>query len=299
VADAVRDKQENTLFLSGVRLPATLKVTTVLGDALEQADLIVFAVPSHVARTVLSQMASIVSLETPLVSATKGIEERSLLLMTDLIRETLSRRAETLAVLSGPSFALEVCRGYPTAVVLAGADRALIRRLQALFMTPRFRVYGSADMTGVQLGGALKNVIALAAGVVDGLGLGYNTRAALMTRGLAEMIRLGAAMGADPQTFYGLSGVGDLVLTCTGPLSRNHAVGVRLGKGDRLADIQRDTKTVAEGIRTSRAALELAVRHRVDMPIVREVCAVLFDGKPPRQAVADLMERAAKEETGY
>jgi glycerol-3-phosphate dehydrogenase (NAD(P)+) len=182
-------------------------------------------------------------------------------------------------------------------VVLAGTDPELIRRLQCLMMTPILRVYAGSDVVGVQLGGALKNVMAVAAGVVDGLQLGHNARAALITRGLAEMIRLGNAMGAETRTFYGLSGIGDLVLTCTGPLSRNYTVGVRLGQGERLADILKETAAVAEGVRTSRAAAGLANRYQIDMPIVKEVCCVLFDGKSPRRAVNELMERAAKDET--
>ena len=178
----------------------------------------------------------------------------------------------------------------------AGQDAGAVKAIQALFMTPNFRVYADDDLIGVQLGGSLKNVMALAAGVVDGLELGHNARAALITRGLAEMIRLGMAMGADPRTFYGLSGVGDLILTCTGPLSRNHSVGVRLGRGERLEGILASMQAVAEGVRTAKAALGLAQRCAVDMPIVQEVNAVLFADKPCRQAVGDLMEREAKEE---
>ncbi|MGQ0811149.1 MAG: NAD(P)H-dependent glycerol-3-phosphate dehydrogenase, partial [Nitrospiraceae bacterium] len=192
----------------------------------------------------------------------------------------------------------EVADGHPTAVCLAGRDPSLVKRFQQLLMAPTFRVYADTDVIGVQLGGALKNVMALAAGIVDGLGLGHNARAALITRGLAEMVRLGAAMGADSHTFYGLSGVGDLVLTCTGPLSRNHAVGARLGKGERLETILESMQAVAEGVRTARAASGLAARYGVEMPIVREVNAVLFQGKSCRQAVGELMEREAKEEKG-
>lgn len=298
VVEAIRNKQENTLFLPGVRLPQSLSPTTSLAEALQERDLLVFAVPSHAARSVLRQMAPHLSGAIPLVSATKGIEEDTLKLMSQVIQETLpSGMHHSLAVLSGPSFAIEVCTGRPTAVLLAGEDVELVRRLQALVMTPFFRVYAGTDLIGVQLGGALKNVIALAAGVVEGLGLGHNARAALITRGLAEMIRLGTVMGADPRTFYGLSGMGDLVLTCTGPLSRNYTVGLRLGKGDKLQEILKETHAVAEGVRTSRAALGLAVRFGVEMPIVREVCAVLFEVKPPQRAVTDLMERAAKDET--
>jgi glycerol-3-phosphate dehydrogenase (NAD(P)+) len=203
-----------------------------------------------------------------------------------------------LMVLSGPSFAAEVSQGQPTALCLAGQEASLVSTFQAALMTPALRVYVDSDMIGVQLGGALKNVMALAAGVVDGLGLGHNARAALITRGLAEMIRLGNAMGADARTFYGLSGVGDLVLTCTGALSRNHTVGVRLGKGEPLATILASMQAVAEGVRTARAASGLAHRHGVEMPIVREINAVLFEGKSCRKAVTDLMERDAKSEKG-
>jgi glycerol-3-phosphate dehydrogenase (NAD(P)+) len=201
-----------------------------------------------------------------------------------------------LTVLSGPSFATEVCQGHPTAVVLAGNDPDLVKQQQDCFMTPTFRVYAGDDHVGVQLGGSLKNVMALAAGVVDGLELGANTRAALITRGLAEMIRLGVAMGASQETFHGLSGVGDLVLTCTGAQSRNHRVGVRLGRGESLEIILKETRTVAEGVRTAAAARGLAERHRVDMPITRAIADVLFNGLSPREAVRQLMERAAKEE---
>lgn len=298
VVEAIRHKHENTLFLPGVRLPTSLSPTISVGEALQDREWLVFAVPSHAARAVLRQIGPLLAGPIPLVSATKGIEEGTLQLMSQVIRETLPPGMQrSLAFLSGPSFAAEVCRGQPTAVVLAGEDVELVRRLQALLMTPFFRVYAGTDLIGVQLGGALKNVMALAAGVVDGLGLGHNTRAALITRGLAEMVRLGTAMGADPRTFYGLSGVGDLVLTCTGALSRNYTVGLRLGKGHQLQEILTETHAVAEGVRTSRAALGLADRFGVEMPIVREVCAALFEGKSPQQAVADLMVRAAKDET--
>src|SRR6058998_1345526 len=297
VVEAIRHKHENTLFLPGVRLPTSLSPTISLGEALQDRELLVFAVPSHAARAVLRQIGPLLSGPIPLVSATKGIEEGTFQLMSQVIQETLPPGMHrSLAFLSGPSFAAEVCRGQPTAVVLAGEDVELVRRLQALLMTPFFRVYAGTDLIGVQLGGALKNVMALAAGVVDGLGLGHNTRAALITRGLAEMVRLGTVMGADARTFAGLSGIGDLVLTCTGGLSRNRGVGVQLGQGKKLADILAGTRTVAEGVGTAKAAKALAERHRVEMPIVREVCAVLFEGKDSRRAVTDLMERAARPE---
>jgi glycerol-3-phosphate dehydrogenase (NAD(P)+) len=205
---------------------------------------------------------------------------------------------QSLMALSGPTFATEVSQGQPAALCLAGKNPAVVNRFQSVLMSPALRVYGDHDVVGVQLGGALKNVMALAAGIVDGLGLGHNTRAALITRGLAEMVRLGAAMGADPRTFYGLSGLGDLVLTCTGALSRNHMVGVRLGQGERLEAILGGMHAVAEGVRTAKAALGLAVRHRVEMPIVQEINSVLFEGKSCRRAVTDLMEREAKAEKG-
>lgn len=299
VLDSIAAKHENQLFLPGVRLPGSLRVTNVLPEAVEQCDGVLFVVPSHVARLVLQQMGPLLSRPLPIVSATKGVEEDTFKLMTQVIGDVLPAHLhDGLMVLSGPSFAMEVCQGQPTALCLAGTNAPLVESFQSAFMTPALRMYADSDVIGVQLGGALKNVMALAAGVVDGLGMGHNTRAAMITRGLAEMVRLGAAMGADPRTFYGLSGVGDLVLTCTGTLSRNHQVGVRLGQGEKLETILGGMQAVAEGVRTSRAAAGLAVRHGVEMPIVREVNAVLFEGKSCRKAVSDLMERVAKPEKG-
>ena len=297
VVQAIEQRRENVVFLQGVQLPSTLTATNQLSDAVAGADCVIFAVPSHVARLVLSRIGPLLPQSVPFVSATKGIEETTLKLMTQVMQEVLpSHMRKSLMVLSGPSFASEVSQGKPTALCLAGQDPGAVKAIQALFMTPTFRVYADDDLIGVQLGGSLKNVMALAAGVVDGLELGHNARAALITRGLAEMIRLGLAMGADPRTFYGLSGVGDLILTCTGPLSRNHSVGVRLAKGERLDGILASMQAVAEGVRTAKAALGLAQRCGVDMPIVQEVNAVLFADKSCRQAVGDLMERGAKEE---
>lgn len=299
VVDSIRSKHENQLFLPDVTLPPSLGVTNTLTEAVEESDGLLFVVPSHVARPVLRQVAPLLQRSLPIVSATKGVEEDTLKLMTEVMQDVLPASLhDRLLVLSGPSFATEVSQGQPTALCLAGKDRALVEAFQTAFMAPALRIYADSDVIGVQLGGALKNVMALAAGVVDGLGLGHNTRAALITRGLAEMVRLGIAMGADPRTFYGLSGVGDLVLTCTGALSRNHAVGVRLGQGEQLETILGSMQAVAEGVRTSRAAAGLAARHGVDMPIVREINAVLFEGKSCRKAVSDLMERVAKPEKG-
>lgn len=299
VVAAINSKCENLPFLPGIALPPSIKATNKLDEAVDGSDGLLFVVPSHVARSVLQRMVPMLSCPVPIVSATKGIEEDTLKLMTQVMRELLPTPVhDRLMVLSGPSFATEVGRGQPTAICLAGEDRGLVETFQGVFMTSSVRVYADSDVIGVQLGGALKNVMALAAGVVDGLGLGHNARAALITRGLAEMVRLGSAMGADPRTFSGLSGVGDLVLTCTGALSRNHTVGVRLGQGEELASILGSMKAVAEGVRTSRAAAELAGRYGVEMPIVREINAVLFENKSCRRAVSDLMERVAKPEKG-
>lgn len=298
VVDSITSRRINSLFLPGVELPATVLATTSLKETATGADVLVVVTPSHVLRMVMEQLKPALSTEVPLVLATKGIEEDTLLLTTQVVEAVLGPMTRRrLTVLSGPSFAAEVCQGHPTAVVLAGEDAALVKRHQDLFMTPRFRVYAGDDVIGVQLGGALKNVIALAAGVVDGLGLGANTRAALITRGLAEMIRLGSAMGASPQTFYGLSGVGDLILTCTGSQSRNYSVGVRLGRGASLQAILKESRTVAEGVRTAAAAYGLAGRYGIEMPIVQSIFAVLFEELAPREALRQLMERAAKEES--
>ncbi|MDF0645492.1 MAG: NAD(P)-dependent glycerol-3-phosphate dehydrogenase [Nitrospira sp.] len=299
VVESIHTSRENRLFLPGVILPRSLVVTHILGEAVQNCDGVLFVVPSHVARSVLREMAPLLSTDLPIISATKGVEEDSLQLISQIMDDVLPRHLrDRILVLSGPSFAAEVSEGQPTALCLAGRDGELVSAFQAACMTPALRIYADSDLIGVQLGGALKNVMALAAGVVDGLGLGHNTRAALITRGLAEMVRLGTAMGADPRTFYGLSGVGDLVLTCTGTLSRNHTVGVRLGRGEKLETVLSGMQAVAEGVRTARAALGLARRARVEMPIVQEINAVLFEGKSCRRAVTDLMERGAKPEKG-
>jgi glycerol-3-phosphate dehydrogenase (NAD(P)+) len=300
VVDAINNSHENPVFLKGVSLPHSLKATSSLVEVVQHGHGILFAVPSHLTRSVLHQVVPCLSGPLPLLCATKGIEEDTSKLMTQVMEDVLPPAMHpVLMVLSGPSFASELAMGQPTAVCLAGPDEQLVRRFQSLLMTPVFRVYADADMIGVQLGGALKNVMALAAGVIDGLDLGLNARAALITRGLAEIVRLGVAMGADPRTLYGLSGVGDLVLTCTGTLSRNHAVGVRLGRGETLQAILAGMQAVAEGVRTARAALALARRHRVDMPIIQEINAVLYENKSCRKAVSALMERDAKSEKGW
>lgn len=299
VVHAINTAHENPIFLKGVTLPHGLIATSSLEEATKSCEGLVFAVPSHATRSVLHNLRPFLSDPIPLICATKGIEEETAKLMTQVMEDELPPSIhKALMVLSGPSFAAELSAGLPTAVCLAGQDALLVQRFQNALMTSVLRVYADSDLLGVQLGGALKNVMALAAGVIDGLELGLNARAALMTRGLAEIIRLGVSMGADPRTFYGLSGVGDLVLTCTGTLSRNHSVGVRLGKGERLGTIVNGMQAVAEGVRTARAALTLALRHQVEMPIIQEINAVLYENKSCRKAVSDLMERDAKLEKG-
>jgi glycerol-3-phosphate dehydrogenase (NAD(P)+) len=299
VANAITTKHENSIFLPGVTLPRTLVATSSMADAVESCEGLLFVVPSHVTRPVLQTLVPCLSGPIPLISATKGIEEGTSKLMTQVMDEVLPPFMQPMIMaLSGPSFATELSAGKPTALCLAGREQTLVQQFQQALMTPAFRVYADTDLIGVQLGGALKNVMALAAGVVDGLELGLNARAALITRGLAEIVRLGVAMGADARTFYGLSGIGDLVLTCTGTLSRNHTVGVRLGKGEKLETILGGMQAVAEGVRTAHAALGLARRHGVDMPITQEINAVLFEHKSGRKAVSDLMEREAKPEKG-
>lgn len=299
VVDAINNTHQNPMFLKDLALPATLKATSSLAEATHARDGILFVVPSHVTRPVLQKLSDCLSKPIPLISATKGIEEGTAKLMTQVMEEVLPASMHgRLMALSGPSFATELSAGRPTAVCLAGRDKQLVQQFQQALMSPVFRVYADTDLVGVQLGGALKNVMALAAGVVDGLELGLNARAALITRGLTEIVRLGTAMGADPRTFYGLSGVGDLILTCTGTLSRNHSVGVRLGQGEALEAIVGGMQAVAEGIRTAHAALGLARQYGVDMPITQEINAVLFEHKSCRKAVSDLMERDAKMEKG-
>ncbi len=293
-------KGENSLFLPGVTLPKALSATHSLQDAVAGTGLIVLAVPSHAMRPVVRQLIPALPEPLPIVVASKGIEEDSHQLMSQVLDALLpSGWAHGITVLTGPSFAAEVSRDKPTTILLAGQDAGLTAHLQTVFISAAFRVYTGTDHIGAQLGGALKNVMAIAAGVVDGLELGLNARAALITRGLAEVIRLGVALGADVHTFYGLSGLGDLVLTCTGTLSRNHAVGLQLGQGRQLEDILNETVTVAEGVRTTKAAMALARQFQVEMPIVQGVHAMLFEGKPPRQIVADLMSRSAKEEIPF
>jgi len=297
VAESIRVRHENELFLPGIQLPESLTVTNDLEEALEGAAIVVTAMPSHVCRTLHEQMLPHLNPAMTFVSATKGLETDRLLRMSEVIGEVLGPKfPPRLAVLSGPSFAREVACGQPTAIVVASEDRPTSRLVQKEFSSQSLRLYTSGDVVGVELGGAVKNVIALAAGVVEGLGLGANPRAALITRGLAEMTRLACACGAQRETLGGLTGMGDLVLTCTGALSRNHQVGIELGKGRKLAEIIGSMRTVAEGVKTTRATVALAARQGVEMPITQQVHRILEGEVSPRDAIRELMERSLKDE---
>ncbi len=289
--------RENATFLPGFPLPPNLEVTNDLEQALDGAGLVLSTVPSHGIRGVFKDASARIGEDAVIVSASKGIEQESHLLCSGILREVLpSFLKDRVVILSGPSFAKEVSQELPAAVSAASKDMLLASKVQEIFSTPYFRVYTNSDPVGVELGGALKNVMALAAGASDGLGLGANARAALITRGLVEITRLGVSMGAEPSTFYGLAGMGDLVLTCTGTLSRNHSVGFKVGSGQTPQEVVSEMKMVAEGVKTSLAASELAEMRGVEMPITEQVRNVFYEGKPPKDAVMELMVRELKEE---
>ncbi len=295
-AEMLRDR-ENRQFLPGFSLPASVHAKSSLGEALGEATLVVLVLPSHAFRETLVLARPFLRRDATLVSATKGIETDTLMLMSEVLVDVLGEDArERCTFLSGPSFAAEVAQELPTNVVVAGVDPDLTELVQRRFATPRFRVYSSDDPVGVEVGGALKNVIAIAAGACDGLGFGHNTRAALITRGLAEMARLAVVKGANPLTLAGLSGMGDLVLTCTGDSSRNRTVGVELGRGRRLDDVLAGLGHVAEGVRTAQSAHQLALSLGVELPIISEVYRVLYEGKAPAEAVSDVLGRPLKRE---
>jgi glycerol-3-phosphate dehydrogenase (NAD(P)+) len=302
VCEAVNQRRENQLFLPGQRIPEAVRATNSLEEVLRGAEMVLSVIPSHHVRAVFHRMQPHLRPEMLFVSATKGLENESLLRMTEVIKEVLGVRPRNgfdprIGALSGPSFALEVARGDPTAITIASSDSGLARRVQADFSDPCFRVYTNEDVTGVEMGGALKNIIAIAAGVCAGLGLGHNSVAALITRGLAEITRLAVACGARRDTMAGLSGMGDLVLTCTGGLSRNRTVGVELGRGRKLSDIIAGMHgMVAEGVLTTNAAVDLACKMKVEMPITQQIHAILQDGKSPRDAIHELMTRPGKGE---
>jgi glycerol-3-phosphate dehydrogenase (NAD(P)+) len=298
LVESIRSRRENDLFLPGIELDLSLACTNSLQEAVAGAEMVLVVVPTQVLRGVVRQIIPHLSATALVVSASKGIELESLQLVSQIYEELLPTEVyRRFAVLSGPSFAREVAREMPTAVVAAAGDEQVARRVQQLFSTDYFRVYTNDDVIGVELGGAIKNVIAIAAGVSDGLGFGSNTRAALITRGLAEMSRLGKALGGSAATFAGLAGMGDLVLTCTGDLSRNRSVGLALGQGRTLADILGEMRMVAEGVKTAESAWLLARKLGVEMPIIQKVHQLLYEGKPAREAVLELMTRDLKPET--
>jgi glycerol-3-phosphate dehydrogenase (NAD(P)+) len=294
VVESINTRHANPRFLSGIALDARVEATHDMARALSDTALAAYVTPSHVLRPVVRAAVASVPRECTVVVATKGIERGSLRVMTEVVCEELPQRP--VVALSGPSFALEVAAQQPTAVVAASDHADAAELVQRAFSNDRFRVYTHDDVTGVEVGGALKNVIAVATGIAEGLGLGFNTRAALITRGLAEITRLGVALGASPLTFAGLAGMGDLVLTSTGALSRNRALGVDLAKGRKLNDLLAARETVAEGVVTAHSAHALASREGIEMPIVRAVHRILFEGAAPRDAIGDLMTRELRAE---
>jgi glycerol-3-phosphate dehydrogenase (NAD(P)+) len=294
VAASITREHENRRFLAGARLSSAVRATTELRDALDGADLVCVATPSHLLRGILRAGVAHLAPTATICVASKGIETGTLALMSDVVMEEAPGRP--VVALSGPSFAVEVVAQQPTAIVAASDDDVASAMVQEALSNTHFRVYTHDDIIGVELGGSLKNVIAVAAGIVEGVGLGFNSRAAIITRGLAEMTRLGNALGARPATFAGLAGMGDLVLTCTGALSRNRALGVAVGQGATLGEALAGKETVAEGVTTTRSAHALAAREGVEMPIVATVHRILFDGHPARLAVNDLMARELRAE---
>lgn len=289
------EKREHESKLPGVRLPEDMKITADLEDSLQDPDVAVLAVPSPFTRSTAHRMAPFVKKGQIIVNVAKGVEEHTLMTLSEIISEEIPQA--DVCVLSGPSHAEEVGKGLPTTCVVSAEKRETVEYLQGIFMSPVFRVYTTPDILGVELGGALKNVIALAAGTADGLGYGDNTKAALITRGIAEISRLGTKMGARAETFYGLSGIGDLIVTCASVHSRNRKAGYLMGKGYTMQEAMDEVKMVVEGVYSARAAKSLAEKYQVEMPIIEEVNKVLFEDKPAADAVRDLMLRDKKVET--
>ncbi len=301
LAEVMRERHENSTYLPGILLPHEVRVSSDLARTLAGADIVIGAMPSAHSRTVYSQAIRFFGNETAFISATKGLEPATHLRMSKVLAHVLLQAsrdalADRIAVLSGPSFAAEAARGEPTAVVLAGTDAALTTQLQEELAGPSFRLYTNDDVLGVELAGAMKNVMAIAAGACLGLGFGANAQAALVTRGLAEMTRLAVALGARGSTLGGLAGLGDLVLTCTGTLSRNKYVGEQLGRGKHLAEILSGMRMVAEGVDTVKPLLAVAGEYKIELPIAEQVEAMIYEGKSPREAVRDIMERPLKRE---
>ena len=293
LAEEINKTRINKTYLPDVLIPDDIKVTNNIGDSIKKARYVLNAIPAQYVRTVFKEAIPYIPDEATLISVSKGIERGTLLTVSSVLKELTDH---TIAVLSGPSFAKEVIKKLPTAVTLAAEDKNTGLMLQEIFNLNNFRVYTHDDIIGAEIGGALKNVMAIASGISDSLGLGNNTRASLITRGLIEMTRLGVAMGAKERTFSGLSGIGDLVLTCTSPLSRNYTVGVKLGHGLKPRDILNQTKSVAEGVATAESAYNLSKKYNIEMPIVEQVYRVLYEDKDPAFAVKDLMERSLKSE---
>jgi glycerol-3-phosphate dehydrogenase (NAD(P)+) len=289
--------KENAIYLPGLKLLPPIRATSNLEEALAHSELVAVGIPSQATRDVLSKAKHQMPQGVPVVTVAKGIENHTLCTMTEVLEQTLGPEFHSqIAVLSGPSFAKEMMKKMPTVVTIAAKNEATAKAAQRAFSSEVFRAYTSTDVVGVQVGGALKNVIAIAAGMSDGLGLGHNSRAAIITRGLAEIARIAVKMGGNPLTLAGLSGMGDLVLTCTGELSRNRTVGMQLGQGKSIADILKDMKQVAEGVKTAQSAKDLAIKMQVEMPICEQVHAILYEGKSPKAVVQELMTRTPRSE---
>ncbi len=297
VAESIRKERTNPVYLPDVRIPEAVHPSSSLEKVLSGTEIVICAVPSHVCRNVFEQMLPFLTPEMTFVSATKGIENETLMRMSEVITDVVEKSfTPRVAAISGPTFALEVARGEPTALVVAGPDASLRLFLQKELSAPRFRLYTNPDIVGVEIGASVKNIIAIASGVVSGLNLGHNATAALITRGLAEIMRLAEACGGRSETLAGLAGLGDLVLTCTGHLSRNRQVGRALGEGKKLDEIISSMRMVAEGIKTSKSTAALANKLSVEMPISQQIYSVLYEGNSPEHAITALMERELKEE---
>jgi len=291
----VRQKRENVKFLPGIFIPPEIEITSCLEEVVKESEVIIVALPSQVVRGVVERLSTMIIPGVVIISAVKGLEISTMKRISEVIGESIPQKIQ-IGVISGPSHAEEVSRKIPTAVVSSGQDEKTAKFIQELFLTPNLRVYTNTDLVGVELGGALKNIMAIAAGISDGLGLGDNTKAALITRGLVEIIKIGRVLGAKEATFLGLSGLGDLVVTCTSKYSRNRYLGEMIGKGSSLQEVLDSMTMVAEGVPTTKAAKELAKKVNIELPITNEVYKVLFEGKDPKQAVSDLMMRSAKAE---
>ena len=298
VAKELGEIRENKLMLPGAKIPKNVRITSDFGESVSNRDVLILAVPSHIMREVATGLSKVDFGKAVLVNVAKGIENDTLMRMSEVIHDSIPGLSESqVATLSGPSHAEEVSRQIPTAVVAASRNLKTAQDVQRIFMTPNFRVYASSDLIGVELGGSLKNIIAIGAGISDGVGYGDNTKAALMTRALVEITRLGTAMGAEPMTFAGLSGMGDLIVTCMSRHSRNRYLGEQIGKGKTLQEVLDEMVMVAEGVRTTKSAHDLVKKYKVEMPITEQMYKVLFEDKPPKEAVTELMGRGAKIET--